>query len=336
MLHLALDPNVCIAASHNHPHSSGLLEDIKEVRDYIRLVADDEGTILGEYEHLAEVLPEVQRKWLSWVLENKDALLRELPIPGFSTQEPTLCDIGCGTPVEPQLVSLSWEYGKMIKLLVVGAKFRHGDLRARGVHSKAIVSHLQHNLEIDIVVWDALHARRAIADHIKHEPLYPHDECELDDFLKENGYEENDQLEFKQPNNEDRSKGFYLTRSILKDTMREICGLANSHGGRVILGIAEDKKHIGVKEGFVLEYQSKKGIRPKNVEQIFNILATDDHLFSDFDPPIGPYLRCHLFPLSNGRYVLVFHVQKTDFDCYYGSKLHCRYGRQTKFVKRRD
>ena len=92
MLHLALDPNVCIAASRDHPHSSGLLGDIKEDRDYIWLVADKEGTILREYERVAETLPEVKGKWLKWALgtENKNDLFRKLAIPDFPTHEPIL------------------------------------------------------------------------------------------------------------------------------------------------------------------------------------------------------------------------------------------------------
>lgn len=333
MLHLALDPNLCIAASCEHPHSSGLLRDIREDRDYLKLVIDKNGVILREYEDLLEVLPEVQRKWLLWILENKHSLLKKLAIPNFPMHEPALCNIGCGTPVEPQLLSLCWEHGSKVKLLVVGTEFRHEDLRTRGVHSEIIIEQLRHDLGIDVVVWDALRARRAIADHIKYEPLWPHNELELDTFLKENRFEENDQLEFKQPNNEDRSRGFHLTKSILEAVMKEICGFANAYGGRVILGIAEDREHNGIKMGFTLEYKSRRGMRPKSRDEIMNILATDPRLLSNFEPQITDILRYDMFPLSNGRYVLVFHIEKAEFECYYGNSMYCRYGCQTKLVK---
>lgn len=337
MLHLLLDPNVCIAASHKHPHSSGLLEDIVEDREYVRLVVDEEGVVLDEYECLLKKLPEVQRKWLLWVLTNRRELLEELAIPNFPTHEPVLCSIGCGTPVEPQLLSLCWEHGSQVKLIVVGAEFRHEDLRQRGVHNKTILQQLRRDLEAEVVVWDAFRARRAIADHIKYEPPRPHNELELDALLEEYDFEENDQLEFKQPNNEDRSKGFHLTRSILESVMVEICGFANAYGGRVILGIAEDDKHVGIKVGFSLHYKSKRGIKPKCIDEIFNILATDPSLIPNFNPPIVPSaLRYNVISLSNGRCVIVFHVQKTEFEYYYGGRKYCRFGRQTKLVETRQ
>ncbi len=113
--------------------------------------------------------------------------------------------------------------------------------------------------------------------------------------------------------------------------MVAICGLANAHGGWVILGIAENDKHIGVKEGFALEYNS----RPRSVDEVLRILV-GNNLLLKFNPPIVPdALRYSMFPLANGRYVLVFNVEKTGGKYYYGREMYCRYNCVTKLVRSR-
>jgi len=337
MLHLALDPNVCIAADHDHPFSSRLLDTIWEGREYLRLVVDAQGVLRSEYEQLIGSLSETQRTWLRWVLDNGHKLLETVDISDLENRLQILSQEGCGTPVEPQLLSLCWERGRSIKALVVGPDFQHSDLRARGVHDTTTVARLRHDLGVDFVVWSSIDASRFIAEHLQTDPPWPSNEMELDALLAENNSEENDQLEFKQPNNEHRERGYHLTRSILLEVMEAICGLANANGGKVLLGIGENRAHSGEKIGFELAYEKRGSIKPSCLEDLFNTLATDELLLQNFYPRIVPTgLRYNEIRLDNGRYVLVFHVKKMDSECYYGGNLWCRFGRQNRRISVRE
>jgi len=342
MLSLALDPNVYLAARLDHPPSEGLLDDLYDNRQCIRLVLDsDDGAILNAYEELVQHLTGKPRERLLWLLENQKVLTRTLPVSTDCLRDGFLQQEGCNTPVEPHLLALCVPPGRDIRILAVGKDFAHDAWKHRGFHDSNKVQELSDHFDVNLSVWCGQPGRRALSDALCHQPLYPHTEEELKEFLERNRYTEGDMLEFKQPYNNQRNRPPSLNANILKKTMREICGLANAYGGHVLQGIAEDENHVGRIEGFVLEYKRKESepAKEKNWDEIFNILATTDDWLPKFSPPFSPSeLRYDKIDLANGRGVLVFEVgkPKPNTERYYGSGMYVRRGLQTVLVKRRE
>ncbi len=332
MLSLALDPNVYLAAHLDHPPSQGFLDDLFDNREHIRLILDqDDGAILEAYEELVRHLTGDPRDRLLWLLQNRQTLARNLSVSANCLKDEFLQQEGCDRPVEPHLLALCVPLGRDVKILAVGRDFAHPAWKPRGFHDSNTVRRLNAHFGVNISVWCGQSGRRALSDALCHQPLYPHTEEELKELLERNRYTEGDMLEFKQPHNPHKGGPFYLTPTILDDTMVAICEFSNSYGGKVLLGIAEDENHIGCIEGFTLEYKPENGpVRPKNLDQIYNMLATT--WLPKFSPSFTPSeLRYGEIQLSNGRWALVFDVQKPGREkhkrCYKGI-IYVRQGRQ--------
>jgi hypothetical protein len=332
MLSLALDPNVYLAAHLGHSPSEGILDDLFDNRKLIRLILDrDDGAILEAYEELVKHLTGNPRERLLWLLENQQVLARTLPVSVDCLRDGFLQETGCDTPVEPHLLALCAPSGRDIKIFAVGKDYTHTAWKHRGFHSSSTVQELKEHFDVNFSVWCGQPGRRALSDALCHQPIYPHTEEELEEFLERNRYTEGDMLEFKQPHNNQPGGPFYLTKSILRETTQAICALSNSYGGKVLLGIAE-RNYTGWIEGFTLEYKSSQDVRPKTWDEIFNILATT--WLPKISPPFAPSeLRYDKIELPSGRGILVFDVQEPEKDKRkerrYSGVTYVRRGRQT-------
>jgi hypothetical protein len=320
---LVLDPNVCLAASLGHPSSDGLLDDIWENRDYVKIALDkDENTILKDYERLLPHLNEKERKWLQTLLANRKHRTIELSAPKAHSQASFFDSEGCSTPVEPHLIALCVEPGRDARLLVVGRDFKHPQWRHRGTHNEGVVLKLQARFP-ELLISKAIHARRAITDYLRNKPLYPHTELELQEYLRMHKYEEGDQLEFKQPNP-------YFNRKLINSAMESICAMANSYGGKVLIGVDEDENNKGKLVGFVPRYKSNRGrIRDVTNDELGRIPV---HQLREFNPSFTPdELRYHVIDLANGNKVMVFDVEKcSNNKRRYKEKLYYRHGTYDK------
>jgi hypothetical protein len=340
MIQLAIDPNVCIAAQACHPHSKGLLDDIFENRDYVRIVMDDgEHKVRETFEEVHSKVSDRYRAWVSWLLEGHQII--ESPVTKIHSEHQLGESMQCFSSLETQLLGICGEYG--IPLVVVGEEYKHPDLFHRNIYDVDKMNRLKHYKPFQhLMVWDARYARRAIADWVKHKPVFPHTEQELRLFLQQNK-REGDQLEFKQPYNGTPQSGSRLTRSILIDSMRGICAFANSHGGKVLVGIAEFKNKeyvVGKVEGFEPIYVNKtkqKTDKPnrKTSEEILGIIANDPDFLPGFQPPLTPdQLRCNTVELQSGRMVMVFDVDKPNNKAMppvtFRGKRYMRFGQHTK------
>lgn len=309
---LALDPDVCVAASLGHPDSEGLLDDIYRYRDYVRIGLDREQDIIQkDLERILPGLRENSRKWLTWLLESQKLHTTKLSAPKAYEEAEWLHDLGCGTPVEPHLIALCAERGREAPLLVVGPEFTSAQLRRRGVHDPIIVSQLEARYGI-LRVWPAVRARRALADWIRSRSPYPCTELELQDYLRQHKYQEGDQLEFKQPISRD-------LRSILRDAMKSLCALANSYGGKVLVGVTPE----GRIEGFEPIYNGQR----RSDDELYQILASNPYILGGMNPRFDPSeVRYRFINLANGRKVLVFHVEKCRQKRNYCGKRYYRCG----------
>lgn len=343
MLWITLDPNVYLAAQLEHPPSLGLLDDLLEQREYVRFVLDEkDGTILEAYENIIEYLDGKSRERLGWLLANQQTMTKHLPISRDCLEDEFLHQVGCDTPVEPHLLALCMQRGRDVHILAVGQDMDHPLWRHRGIHDAAKVKKLKEYFGLVLSVWCGQRARRALTDALRYQPLYPHNETELEEFLSDKRFAEGDTLEFKQPHNEQEGGPFYLTPSILKETMQAICALSNAYGGKVLLGVAENKRHIGWIKGFTLEYKPERESkpRPKNWDELFTMLTTNPNLLRKFSPPFEPSeLRYEEVELQNGRWVLVFDIAEPNRDKvrerYYGTGMYVRRGAETKLEKLR-
>lgn len=312
MMWLVIDPNLYVASALKHSSSLGMLEDVFESKDCVRLALDDlDNAIIKEYEVLATLVEEENaRKQLGWLLENQGALTERLSVNEDCLRSSYLSDVGCDTPVEPHLLALCTKRGRDIKILAAGRDFDHELWKRRGIHDPGKVKQLEGHFETRISVWAGQLGRRALSDALRHQPAYPCCEAELEELLRRYDYTENEELEFKQPFNEQKSGPYHLNPSILDETMQAVCALSNTYGGRVLLGVGENKRRVGQPKGFELQYERTKGqLKPKNWEEIFNMIASD--WLTHFDPPFDPLEpQYHKVELSNGRWVLVFSATK--------------------------
>lgn len=170
------------------------------------------------------------------------------------------------------------------------------------------------------MIWDALRARRLLSDWLQSSPLPPHNQWELEEYLKERKYRESQTLEFKQP--EQSRDPTYLTKSILDAAMQELCGMANATGrGKVIVGIYEDKRaKLGEIRGFPPIYKNSKGALKSKSEDELEIILVNDYL-SRFDPKFGrDELQFEFFQVYGGwtskRLALVLHLNlKSPSNC---------------------
>lgn len=321
---LALDPNICIAAAHDHSHSQDLLDEIFEARDYVQLAIDEEEqAILKEYQEILPNLGERQQKYMQALFSR----LEMLPAPVDPIRAAYLDDKGCSTPVEPQLIMVCSMAGCSVPILVVGPDFTHAELRSRGIHDPGKVEVLRSDcIEFrELTVFSALHAARHIRARLRTGLPYPYNQQELRSFLKEQRYRESDQLEFKQPDENPRCQE--LTQSILQSSMEAVCAFANSYGGTVLVGIHEEMSTgLGHVTGFPLKYKGKN----KSEDQVLRMLMDDDSLLRSIQPKLSPKeQRSYILKVAEDRCVLVLRIEKCNPPLRrYRGKAYYRHGTQ--------
>jgi hypothetical protein len=320
MAYLALDPNVLLAAALGHPDSEQLLEQIVDKADFIRLVIDEGSEhIRSVYDNVLED-PNLRDKlqWVSSAIDRGRLAFKRLPAHKADTHKQWLADNGFGAPVEPELIALAADAPRKIYLVVCGKEYWHPLWGQRGMHDSAHCQLLGAEPDFSRVsAYKAWEADRRLASWIRTDPLYPGTHHELEEFLHDQKYTENTQLEFKQPCDQQKQPtSGYLTRSILEKAMKGICGLSNARGGILIVGVYEDKERgrPAVIHGFQRSYYKGKEVSPLDDDKLQQILAM--YYLSRFTPEFNPdELRWEIVELQgelNGRIAIVFHVQRWD------------------------
>lgn len=137
---IALDPNIILAASLENSHYEGLLSDIQNSQDYIRLAVDDEGVILNEFIALQtnDAIHLEVKDWLKRIIRQESRFIVNLPTSIKTNKYTWLCSIGCGTPIEQQLLDICTEQGRDIRLIVVGKDINHADFHPRRIHDQYV------------------------------------------------------------------------------------------------------------------------------------------------------------------------------------------------------
>lgn len=336
---IALDPNVILAACLEDSHYEGLLTDIQDSQDYIRIAVDEDGTIFNEFAALRtnQAIHREIRDWLTQIMRQQSRFIQSVSAPLAKSKYDWLCDIGCGTPVESQLIGICAEKGRDIRLIVAGKDINHEHFHSRGLHSDQIIKAIKKDYP-HLIILDAFRARRSLSNWLKDSPLPPHNQLELESYLRERDYRERQYLEFKQP--EDSRNPTHLTRSILIESMQELCGMANATGkGKVVVGIFEDKRtKLGEIRGFPPIYENSKEQRKPKSENELEIILRNDYL-NKFNPQFAlEQLQFEFFEVygewHNRRLVLVFHLElKSAADCRYDGKKWIRKGTENSRVR---
>lgn len=342
MLLLAIDPNIYLAALLGHDFSLNLLSRLEEIWEYVQIAFDVDGSIEESYENILQHITigqtnypipgsdEVVERFILQSLQQSPPIKLSTSIT--DAKEMLLVDLRCNTPIEPQLIAISAEPKFGCRLVVVGNHFKHPMISYRCTHDKTIVDKLR-QIFPKLYVRDVLRTQRSLLDWIQ-KLLYPATQHDLECFLEDNP-DESMTVEYKQ------SGVGYLTHSILEQTMREICAMANTKGGKVLIGITEktEKEDSGRKiknyliDGFEPKYQGRKGKTKFLMSQndVVDILYKDSKLLPKFEPAFNPEeLQFNIIELDNNNWVLVIHVKQGQGIRCYGSSTYRREGTQSK------
>ena len=293
---LAVDPNVLIAAAEGHRHSTWALDALVERRSEFRIGIDPQSEIYKAYFENLQILKthDATNQFVKVFLDRSNrryAVIREAVLTR-SDQE-WLAEIHCDEPVEPKLIAVGRSAPGESGMLVVGESLNSTSLVGRGTNSLDVIEQL-HRKYTDLQVWRVGEVRRQL--DLINRSRYPGNESQLHQFLKDT---ETEFLEFKQPKPQDGTAR--LTHTIVIAALEAVCAMINSKGGRVLVGVDPEGKVIGI------DPVLRNG---KPDDDLLSRRFSDE--FTWFDPPINQYVKPAVVPLSNGRRVVLLHVNEGE------------------------
>jgi hypothetical protein len=326
---LVIDPNVLLAAALDDTNAIALLREISQRYEYVTLGLDDEDAIRTAYSDLASYLREDQQVLLN-AIDRGTFNIVSLSAEKAARHKDFLQSLGCGTPVEPHLVAIASDDQSNVRLIIAGSEQIHSAWRSRGLHQQSVRIAVTGEPDFQrLNVTEVFDAYRRFPTWLEHDPPYPGTRRELEDFLRDNRYQESQQLEFKQPhdqNNEPTDQ--YLTPGVIADAAKAVCALSNSYGGKVIIGVAEKANNKGELMGFRMVYKKDNEFKPKSQDEMARVVVTafQNYLSPTFLPE---ELRPFFVPTDSDRSVLVLHVVKCSRTHYFKGGKYVRHATST-------
>jgi hypothetical protein len=296
---VALDPNVLLAAAADHSDASLAVYELMERADSVAIGLDPDLKIYEEYLRHRDTLTNarITNRFIMMFLDRRsNRNMTAVSVATLSEADWNLIrSVQCDEPVEPSLISVAWKAPEAAGMVVLGETLPALALRRRGTDQSSGIDAAHANFP-GLQVWRVKDVYRMLQQL----PMrrYPATEADLRLEIDKLLSEEDECYEFKHPGDPDG----ILKQSLILDALIAACGMVNSIGGRVYIGVTSQGRIEGVKA--LNQYGDEL------TNDALQRKLTDQ--FNRFNPPVNRYIKPGVIRLANGQRVIVLHVYQRD------------------------